>query len=139
MRLVDQAIVDDDKGDCLRACVCSLLDLNTEDVPNFAEMDFFVGLDKWLTQRGMQFIRFSVAGLAEFRHTHLYFDNDCDTLMLVWGKSPRLRADGEHRQHIVIVRPRVYGVELVHDPHSSRAGLLEYWGFGWIVPTEAKP
>ena len=148
MKPVTQLIVDDKKGDCLRAAVCSLLELEIDKVPNFAELDFFTGLDAWLAKRNQRFIRIGIptgeyykneSGTA-FSHKALWFgyagqegNPDC---MLVWGIGPRFDASGKRRQHVVVGRANGYGVEVIHDPHESRAGLVEIWGFGWIVPME---
>ena len=141
---VDQQIVADGHGDCLRACICSLLELNPDDVPNFAECGFFDGLDRWLKPRGLRFLRFSIPHTEEFTDKQVWFDyplpeDDPDftpMYMLSWGRSPRFDAEGNPRQHIVVVQPNGYGIKLVHDPHLSRLGLTQYWGFGWIVSAQ---
>ncbi len=149
MTPVDQTIVDDKRGDCLRACVCSLLDLPIEAVPNFAEIDFFTGLDTWLAERRLRFIRFSIPieGYRnekigdELSHKCLWFgyagQEGNPDYMLVWGQSPRNDTNGRPRQHIVVAQADGYGVKIAHDPHLSREGLISIWGFGWIVPLEA--
>lgn len=138
MRPVIQTIVDDGKGDCLRACICSLLDLSIDDVPNFAEMGFFQGLDTWLASRGLRFIRFQLPEHGEFEQKTIWFgyagQEGNPEYMLAWGKSPRTRADGTHRQHIVVAQANGYGIKIVHDPHISGDGLLNAWGFGWVIP-----
>jgi hypothetical protein len=135
---VRQTIVEDGKGDCLRACVCSLLELRIEDVPNFAECGFFDGLDTWLDERGLRFIRFSIPESGDFDQRCIWFGSagyqGNPDHMLAWGQSPRNRADGRPRQHIVVAKANGYGVRMAHDPHESGEGLVKMWGFGWIVP-----
>ena len=130
-----QTIVDDGKGDCLRACVCSLLELSTDWVPNFAEMGFFTGLDTWLANLGKRFVRFSAP--RDFDHRTIWFgyagQEGNPEYMLSWGQSPRCRADGRPREHIVVVQPNGYGIKLVHDPHESGLGLVKYYGFGYLL------
>lgn len=132
---IQQTIVDDGKGDCLRACICSLLELPVEDVPNFAELGFFTGLDIWLAEREHRFTRFSVP--RDFEHRSIWFGYPLQEgnpeYMLSWGQSPRNRDDGRPREHIVVVQPNGYGVKLAHDPHESGLGLLKYYGFGYIL------
>jgi hypothetical protein len=127
---VDQQIIDDGRGDCLRACVCSVLGLDPAEVPNFAELDFFNGLNQWLEPRGRQFIWIAISHVHSL--TGFYFGHAPEYL-LVYGESPRLRVDGGKKQHIVVMRPKGYGAELVHDPHPDRNGLVNIHGFGFIV------
>ena len=127
---VDQLVIDDDRGDCLRAVVCSILGLAPADVPNFSEMGFFSGLRDWLGKRGQQLFWIAIDDeLALEKH---YFGHVPEYL-LVWGESPRPRANGQPKQHIVVAQPVGYGIEIVHDPHPSRAGLKKIYGFGFIV------
>jgi len=145
MKPVDQTIVADKIGDCLRACVCSLLELPIEAVPNFAECGFFDGLDKWLDERGLLFIRFKIPDDgyrnekydSELSHKAIWFgyagQEGNPDYMLAWGQSPRNDAEGKPRQHIVVAQANGYGVKVAHDPHESRAGLVKICGFGWIV------
>jgi hypothetical protein len=145
MKPVDQTVVADKKGDCLRACVCSLLELPIDAAPNFAELDFFVGLDAWLAERGLRFIRFSIPDDGyrnekygcDLSHESVWFgyagQEGNPDYMLAWGQSPRNNAEGMPRQHIIVAQADGYGVKVAHDPHESRAGLVKIWGFGWIV------
>ncbi len=142
MKPVDQTIVEDKIGDCLRASVCSLLELPIKEAPNFATLGFFDGLDAWLARRGQRFIRFSITPREDFNHKNIWFgypgQEGNPEHMLAWGSSPRNNAEGKPRQHIVVVQANGYGVKLAHDPHESREGLISIWGFGWIVPAEGQ-
>lgn len=102
MTPVKQTIVDDIKGDCLRACVCSLLGLAIDQVPNFAELDFFTGLDSWLAARGLRFLRIGFnfgSDAVDIRRIWFGFPGTerNPAHMLLWGHSPRLiRGEPRH-------------------------------------------
>jgi hypothetical protein len=93
----------EEKGDCLRACICSLLHLKIEEVPNFVEYEpsneWLDGLEKWLKQRGYR----------------LVFDCHEPTVeyYMVWGMSVR------KTYHSAIYSKG----ELVHDPHPNGGGV----------------
>lgn len=55
MREVQQTIFEPPLGDCFRACIASILDLEIDDVPNFNEHgdDWWCAFGKWLASRGM--------------------------------------------------------------------------------------
>lgn len=132
MTPVDQQILEDGRGDCLRACVCSVLDLDPDEVPNFADFGFMDAVDKWLNDMGKAFLRISLP--KETNVNAFYFWTPGP--MLVWGTSPRPRLDGGTKQHMVVAKPKGYGLEIVHDPHPDRTGLLDFQGFGWIVSVQ---
>jgi hypothetical protein len=148
MRPVDQSILHGDpsgaRGDCLRACVASVLDLPLLEVPHFAEIASqmeaagqVADQDKlqadWLAGRGLRLITISFSGGVEA--TDLYFGRG-DEPYIAWGISPRWDPETERRFcHAVVVKPDGYGFKLVHDPHPSRAGVVDnvYRGFQLIV------
>lgn len=116
------------------ATVCSILDLDPNDTPNFADCGFFEGLDSWLKERGQRCIRVSLTGGQDPAAMWFgYPANDVDCVIL-WGESPRLRADGGTKQHAVVGKVDGYGFAVEHDPHPDRTGLKSILGFGWIVP-----
>jgi len=125
MTPVDQSIFEDGKGNCLSACVASLLDLPLSEVPNFAEMDYFAGLESWLAERQ---IRSFTVRFAEPTHCSMAYFGYSPHLLLVWGGSPRCDASGKRKQHAAIGRGNGYGIEVVHDPHPSRDGLVNICG-----------
>lgn len=57
MKPVFQQIIDQQRGDCIRACVATLLNLEPEDVPNFAEApsgySWIECANHWLAERGL--------------------------------------------------------------------------------------
>jgi len=106
MKPVDQGILyvkDESRGDCMRACVASILELDPKDVPHFAE-DWPRSWFAWERARSL------------FLMTH---DKAPAGYSIANGDGPR------GVKHSVI---HLDG-KMVHDPHPSRAGLLsvEWW------------
>lgn len=137
MSYVDQNIFEDGKGNCLAACVATVLGMPIGDVPNFAEMDYFAGLHKWLGERGLKGIDIRFPTAEQCSQAYFGYSDD---LMIIWGDSPRCDSDGKRKQHAVVGRAYGYGCRVVHDPHPSREGLHgSPYGVLWIVrsPIEA--
>jgi hypothetical protein len=111
-------------GDCMRACIASLLDLPIADVPHFAQIDadggdnFWIGVTDFCRSRGFAFV--TVKGSFVWSADPIYH--------IIAGPSPR--AAGVH--HAVIgLNGRVH-----FDPHPSRAGLAgdpSEWSFDLLV------
>jgi hypothetical protein len=133
MTPVDQEFVHEPErnqhGDCMRACIASLLDLSREEVPNFAQLDAEGKGNYWLL-------------LAEFCRDH-----GCAFVTLqgcfVWSEDviyhvlsgPSPRAKGGH--HAVIGR----NGQFFFDPHPSRSGLAgepSEWKFHLLVRPSIK-
>jgi hypothetical protein len=101
-------------GDCFRACVASLFDLPTADVPHFVADPrgahvWFWALNEWLDTKGMQAVIYD--GFPCFVPNGGF-------LAIGSGKSPRGTFS-----HACIFRVDYGPPELIHDPHPSRAGL----------------
>ena len=121
MTPVRQEIFEDGKGDCLRACVASILDLPTGAVPNFIEETPVGVLDvarEWLEARGKKTVLVLIEGPAK-----LYVGHD-DSPVILTGESPRVNGAGTPKQHAVVGMPDGFGFRMVHDPHPSNAGLV---------------
>ena len=103
MKPVQQTITGEG-GDCLRACVASLLELPIEEVPNFCEdRDWCVWLPKLqicLQARGLKM--------------EVYTTSWCEEPAMAWGYSPR------GLPHSVIYQSG----RLAHDPHPSGDGIV---------------
>lgn len=110
MKPVDQT----ESNDCMRACVCSILGLDANQVPNFMKFGaekFNDILDSFLDNAGYKFIEWDVRDNSIFKQIAANF-YDCYTIAT--GKSPRFECD-----HAVIY----YKGEIVHDPHPSKEGI----------------
>lgn len=107
-------------GNCAQAAVATLLGLPLFRVDDFTagvvgeDRSFWKRFDAFFRERGLGLIRFD----GDYRF---------DGLHLAGGKSTR----GEHG-HMVVRR----GAEVVHDPHPSRAGLVEVTHTWVVVPLE---
>ena len=98
MKPVDQVfLIDrDGRGDCLRACVASILELDLHDVPDF-------GLFGW---NWMQ-------ALVCYADIDIEVPHETSGYWIAGGMSAR-----GVRHSVVFL-----GGEMAHDPHPSRAGL----------------
>lgn len=128
-RIVDQAILhtpDGRPGDCLRACVATITDRALLEVPHFVEL----GDAWWDVLRG--YVKRWSLGKYEiqwFPPRPQPRNTDDLTLGESWGYEPGYavilagpspRGDFGH----VVVGDPVTG-RMIHDPHPSRAGILE--------------
>lgn len=101
------------RGNCQQAATASLLGLELHEVPNFMEEPpgFWQSFWEFLASRGLESIE-----LSGPRHFDVYH--------LAYGPSPR------GVSHAVVYRAG----KLAHDPHFSRAGILEVETTALIVP-----
>lgn len=111
-------------GDCMRACLASLLDLPISDVPHFAQIDadgqgyFWFGVTEFCRKQGYSFV--TVKGSFVWAEDAIFH--------VIAGPSPRMA--GVH--HAVIGR----NGQVFFDPHPSRAGLAgdpSEWTFDFLV------
>lgn len=120
MTPVDQTH-DYELGNCLQACVASVLDKKLEDVPDFLKLygpRWFPELRTWLGQFGKHAAYVSTANSLI---SHVYPHE------LHWigvGDGPR------GVRHAVVCLHN----EVVHDPHPSREGLPEIEDALIIIP-----
>lgn len=101
-------------GNCMAACVASLLELDLDNVPNFAadpRDTWWQGFQEWLVDRGW------VAVVLDG-------DYPWPGYSAASGKSPR----GDYK-HLVIHR----GGKLVHDPHPAGTGLAGEPEDQWVL------
>lgn len=127
-------------GNCLAACVASLLELPVEDVPNFMlglpswdpddqeararwSRAFFAGVNDWLAPRGLFYFE---VGAPEGLPSYITESTPPAALWIGIGTV----AGGA--SHAVVMR----GGEMVHDPHPDRAGLLRLDTIGLMVPLD---
>lgn len=113
-------------GDCFRACLASLLELDLDDVPH--AVHFVTWFDE--VRRFMRAQIGSDAGCYEPRWP--LYDDGIGRPVIASGPSPR-----GPWWHSVIVDSTTG--ELMHDPHPSRAGILEVSDVIAIVPAYDPP
>jgi len=98
-------------GNCMSACLASLLDLPVSEVPNFAALGplgYWDGMQRWLAGRGLY--------LFELKSAPCHTPGAPEDLnYIASGKSSR------GLLHAVVMREG----QIAHDPHPSGAGLAE--------------
>ena len=113
-------------GNCLAACLASLLDLNIGVVPDFnmraeGPSDWRLFYGRWLNSIG-----YSLTCI------YLGAEDDCETMkdspgcIIRIGGGPVLLAGPSPRGvgHCVVGEACVAEYKILHDPHPSRVGLL---------------
>ncbi len=113
-------------GNCMSACIASLLELGIDDVPYFMGTEdepddlWKKRINRWAAPYGFSFMHFKTAkGFTEWPPGYY----------VLTGRSPR-------GMHAVVAK----GKKMVHDPHPSRDGLKSVDGFAVLVPLDpAKP
>jgi hypothetical protein len=101
----------DSAGNCMQAAFASLLELPLDEVPHFlAPEDWWGAICEWVLEQGYCIAVTSIPLAA---------------LGIMSGRSPR-----GPWNHAVVSR----GDELVHDPHPSRAGVLEPFEWWYLIP-----
>jgi hypothetical protein len=110
-------------GNCVSACIASLLDLDVADVPYFMGTDsepddlWKKRINRWLAPRGFSFMHLKTDGKRFAHWPPGYF--------ILMGRSPR-------GLHAVVAK----GEKIVHDPHPSRTGLKSIDGFAVLLPLD---
>ena len=115
-------------GDCKRAVIASLLDLNIEEVPHFLRdangepEKYWVGLQSFLRSKGLSFL------VTRARSGSAFYGDDEPVYHEISGPSPRSAG----RFHSVV------GCDgaIVFDPHPDGTGLAgdpSDWEFGYLV------
>ncbi len=139
MTPIDQNIYSDKEkgiaGNCLQACIASMLDLPLDSVPHFMQ-DFpdnpWIAAKKWIKEQG--YIVFSFCTTAASVLDSLYIEGVCQNIQGTECFVPRyciLSGPGPRGvNHAVIGQANGYGVKIIHDPHHSREGLLD--GHRWV-------
>jgi hypothetical protein len=134
MKPVDQTLFGPRKngavGNCVSACIASLLELPIADVPYFmgtdADPDDFwkKRVNLWLGPRGLSLVHVKVSRT---------FSQWPPGLFILMGRSPRglhavVAKGGEMRASSLRI--------IAHDPHPSRTGLKSVDGFAVLVPLD---
>lgn len=105
-------------GNCLQAAVASLLDLELDQVPHFAVyVDWWGAMRRWARERGGDFTYFALPPdkYADAWAQTVAWGREHNAYVILGGGSPR----GPF-MHVVV---GTVDLEVVHDPHPSRAGL----------------
>jgi len=103
VRPVDQTTYGFDDGNCLSACLASILEISIEEIPTFLGSDGQLRLARWLADRGLA---------ASIYQHGTYVPPG---YAIAAGPSKRFAG----RLHACVA----YDGRVVHDPHPSREGL----------------
>lgn len=117
----------DSYGDCIRACLATVLDVATETVPHFAHdgADPYTVLARaraWLSPQGETIFISQYPAVARDEMLQMMQENNPDSVYLLFG----FTSGGTG--HVVVCR----GGEVVHNP-AWHGGALVDGGPGWIV------
>lgn len=124
MKPVDQTVFDFVRGDCLRACICSILELPIEAVPNTyndAGTQWLPALSELLAPLGWAFVDLP-ADPWPWMPDGVHF--------VMAGPSPR----DPSKLHAVVGATRDGHVVIAHDPHPSREGISHATHLSLLVP-----
>lgn len=103
------------QGDCFRACLASILDMNIRAVPHFAAYPSDIWIEeliRWLKVNG-----YELNGTSDYTDERVEAEHGIDGYIIVAGESPR----NKDVRHAVVY----YGKKMVHDPHPSKAGIVK--------------
>lgn len=144
MKKVYQKVIDAGKGDCMRACICTLLGIDDSNIPNFIEGDYQKLLSKTLkdnncNDKGMlwnpnlsYFNNPTECCFSEIKQLdHLLLNcireyEGINGLFVASVFSPKYfnySDRGIHQTHAVIIDKNF---NIVHDPNPEYENILEY-------------
>jgi len=116
MKPVQQTLFGLPSGNCLAACVASILELDIDEVENFVEKkNWFLALCLWLEKRGMTAVRLDFA--KGFPNVAWNFYMPPGTLVIFTGPSPR----GDFH-HCVVGQ---WDGKFIHDPHPDNSFTVD--------------
>lgn len=113
MKPVHQTIISADYGNCMQACVASILERELGDVPNFmgaGDDKYEDMMEIWLKDQPFNILTILVKGNEEISNRNLK-----DTYVIAVGKSPTYKGVN----HAVVY----YNGEMVHDPNPEGKGI----------------
>ena len=115
--------VDGSRGDCLSACLASILELPLSEVPIFQPHEgcgaWYVHLQRWLADRGLRSLWFHTKDEGILDMPGSWDERDGPLYFIASGNSPR----GDwHHATVWSVDSR--GCRMVHDPHPDGTGIV---------------
>lgn len=112
-------------GDCLRACVASLLDLDLDAVPHFVQyVEHPAGTDSHLWW-------WALVGFCSAHGWKIRYAPEPEPAPGGWALADGMSPRGH--MHVVVACDGI----VVHDPHPSGAGLVSV--SGWVAFERATP
>jgi len=119
---IDQTIFEDGQGNCFAAAVASILELPLSDLPTLNNSNQVPDLNRWF-QVDYKSARLQFAWVPW--NTYI---GSAPGFFLALGKSPRF----PDKYHSIVVNA---AGTMVHDPHPSRAGIIEPEHLGIFIAT----
>jgi len=124
-------------GDCLRACVATIMDLDAEDVPHFADLgatadEAIASARRWLGDRGLTVACFAFPGDLALSEVLEYMGQTNPTVTwLLFGSTGHPDMIGSGGDHVNVCQ----GGKIVHDPawvptsikSPTSAGVWQVW------------
>jgi hypothetical protein len=146
MKKVYQRIIDPMKGDCFKCCICSILELDYDDVPNFVESEhWFLDAHDFCLKHGYELYTDTLwnpnvcylenpANFCfktyepddRFLLTSITPDKGVDGYFMATVYSPKYTNGKEHPMshlHAVICD---IDFNIVHDPNPEYQGIIQY-------------
>lgn len=123
MKPVDQTKFGKGVGNCMMACIASILEIPLEDVPEI-ELQYADYIERyyawraWFRSRGFGYLPFDVT------------EPDADVIMRWDGYTIGSGDNPDGISHAVVC----YDEEVVHDPNPSRRGIVKITGMTVIHP-----
>lgn len=121
MKPVNQTDTSKETGDCLRACIASLFEIDIETIPNFTALDgdWWRKMQEWFALRNLN-IQYSFESIP------------VGSWHIASVRSPRFKGV----PHAIIYNPKC---EPAHDPHpevDDPSINSKPFGWYWIVPID---
>lgn len=114
MRPIAQTVTEAGKGNCLAACIASILEVPIESIPDLRCGSDHAALEAFLATHGMSPVWLWCTKLASSYVG--YVPIHC----ILIGGSPRRAGI----RHAVVGVPNGYGYQIVHDPHPEGGGIV---------------
>lgn len=122
MKPVYQIITEPGKGDCWRACIASILELEINEVPNFVgqfhdnpEFNHYELCHKWLSERGLFMIDVNLSKVDEW-----FYILDWQMIKGAYGIASVPSQKNQGGWHSVVIHftgdNRTTSLKIVHDP-----------------------
>lgn len=113
MKPLIQTVMENGKGNCLAACIASILEVPIESVPDLGAGTFLAVMDEYLKTKGIVPVWVHAVQLASA------WVGNADNYCILVGRSPRT----EGVSHAVVGKPNGYGFKIIHDPHPDGTGI----------------
>jgi len=129
MKPIKQTIFGEGKGNCLSACIASILELKIEEVPVFISSDWWNDLQKWLQSKGYFAIDIEAKNKEGYCN---FYEVPKGLYVILTGDSPR----GDFLHCVVGIIDYDNNkmiANYIHDPHPDNSFLKNIQRIKFIV------